>query len=124
MEEVMKIQMMKKEEYYEKLEEEVITLRVEVVELNKNLKISQVLEYIRRCQRSPINKAGIGYIGEASCKKDANVNPSKSGEERGSSTRPVMKVEEKCSRFSEKKNEEKAKNYADFLKGRNHVSKS
>jgi hypothetical protein len=41
--EVMKIQMIKKEEYCEKLEEEVVTLRVEVDKLNKNLKSSQVL---------------------------------------------------------------------------------
>jgi hypothetical protein len=116
MEEVMNIQMMKKEEYCEKLEEEVITLRVEVVKLNKNLKSSQVLEDILSCQRSPFNKAGLGYIGEASCKEDANANPNKSVEERGSSTQPVMKVEEKCSRLSEKKNEEKAKNYADILR--------
>jgi hypothetical protein len=31
-----------------------------------------------------------------------------------------MKVEEKCSRLSERKNEEKDNNYADILKGRNH----
>jgi hypothetical protein len=37
MEEVMKIQMMKKEEYCKKLEEEVVTLRVEVVKLGKNV---------------------------------------------------------------------------------------
>jgi hypothetical protein len=42
----MKIQMIKKEEYCEKLEEEVVTLRVEVDKLNKNLKSSQVLEDI------------------------------------------------------------------------------
>jgi hypothetical protein len=120
MEEVMKIQMMKKEEDCEKLEEEVVTLRVEVDKLNKNLKSSQVLEDIISCQRSPFNKTGLGYTGEASCKEDANTNPNKNIEERGSSTQPVMKVEEKCSRLSEKKNEEKDKNYADILKGRNH----
>jgi hypothetical protein len=37
-EEVMNIQMMKKEEECEKLEEEVVTLRVKVVKLNKNTK--------------------------------------------------------------------------------------
>jgi len=35
--------MMKKEEDSENLEEEVVTLRVEVYNINKNLKISQVL---------------------------------------------------------------------------------
>jgi len=33
----MKIQMMKKEEYCEKLEEEVVTLRVKVFNLSKNV---------------------------------------------------------------------------------------
>jgi hypothetical protein len=36
-EEVMKIQMMKKEEEVEKLEEEVVTLRVKIIKLNKNI---------------------------------------------------------------------------------------
>jgi predicted nucleic acid-binding Zn-ribbon protein len=36
-EEVMKIQMMKKEEEVEKLEEEVVTLRSKIVKLNKNI---------------------------------------------------------------------------------------
>jgi hypothetical protein len=71
-------------------------------------------------QRSPFNKPGFGYIGEASCKEDTNSNSSKSIEERGSSTQPVKKDEEKYSRLPEKKNEEKDKNYADILKGRNH----
>jgi len=51
MEIVMKIQMMKKEEYFEKLEEEVITLGVEFNKLKKNLNISQVLEHIIYCRR-------------------------------------------------------------------------
>jgi hypothetical protein len=71
----MKTQMMKKEEYCEKLEEEVVTLRVEVVNLNKNV------------------------------------------EERGSSTPPVKKVEEKCYRLLERKNEEKAKSYVEVIRG-------
>jgi hypothetical protein len=75
MKEVMKIQMMKKEEDCEKLEEEVVTLRVKVVKLNKNV------------------------------------------EERGSSTPSVKKVEEKCYRLLERKNEEKAKSYAEIIKG-------
>jgi chromosome segregation ATPase len=76
MEEVMKIQMMKKEEEVENLEEEVVTLRVKIVKLNKNI------------------------------------------EERETSTSSVNKVEEKYSRFPERKNEEKS--YAEVLKGRNH----
>jgi hypothetical protein len=46
--------------------------------------------------------------------------PTRNSRERGNSTQPVMKVEEKSSRLLEKKNEEKDKNYADILKGRNH----
>jgi hypothetical protein len=88
MKEVMNIQMMKKEEDCEKIEEEVVTLRVEVVKLNKNLKSSQVLEDILRCQRSPFNKTCLGYIGEASCKEYINGSSRKSIEERGSSTQP------------------------------------
>jgi hypothetical protein len=84
------------------------------------LKRSQVLEDILSCQRSPFDKACFGYIGEASCKEDENSNPNNTIEERGISTLPVNKVEEKCSRLSEKKNEEKAKNYAYILKGRHH----
>jgi hypothetical protein len=109
--------MMKKEEDCEKLEEEVITLRVEVDKLNKNLKSSQVLEDILSCQRSLSDKAGFGYIGEASCKEDANANPNKSVEERGSSTLPIKKVEEKCYRLLERKNKEKAKSYVEVIKG-------
>jgi hypothetical protein len=74
-EEVMKIQMMKKEEDCEKLEEEVVTLRVKVVKLNKNT------------------------------------------EERESSTSSVKKVEGKCYRLLERKNEEKDKSYAEVIKG-------
>ena len=66
----MKMQMMKKEEYCEKLEEKFVTLRVKVVNINKNV------------------------------------------EERGRSTPRVKKVEEKCYRLLERKNEEKAKSYA------------
>jgi hypothetical protein len=95
-------------------------LRVEVKKINKTLKRSQVLEDILSCQRSPFNKAGIGYIGGASCKEDENVNTNKSIEKKENSTQPVKKVEEKCSRFPERKNEEKDKNYADILKGRDH----
>jgi hypothetical protein len=116
----MKTLMMKKEEKCEKLEEEVVSLRVEVDKLKKNLKSSQVLEDILSCQRSSFNKACLRYIGEASCKEDANANPNKSVEAKGSSAQPIMKVEEKCSRLSVMKNEEKDKNYAGILKGRNH----
>jgi hypothetical protein len=96
MEEVMKIHMMKKQEDCEKLEEEFVSLRVEVDKLNKNLKNCQVLEDILICQRSPFNKIGLGHIGEASCKEDANANPIKSIEERGCSTPSIKKDEEKA----------------------------
>jgi hypothetical protein len=60
--------MMKKEDDCEKLEEEVVSLRVEVGKINKNSKRSQVLEDILKFQRSPFNKSGLGYIGETSYK--------------------------------------------------------
>jgi hypothetical protein len=77
-EEVMKIQMMKKDEEVENLEEEVVTLRVKIVKLNKNF------------------------------------------EDRETSTSSVKKFEEKHSRLSERKNEEKRKSYAEVIKRRNH----
>jgi hypothetical protein len=53
--------MIKKEKECEKLENEIMTLRVEVNKLNKNLKSSQVLENILDNQ-SPYNeKFGLGY---------------------------------------------------------------
>jgi hypothetical protein len=120
MKEVMKIQMMKKEEYCENIEEEGVSLRVEVVKLNEDMKISQVIEDILSCQRSPFNKEGFGYIDEASCKGYAHAKFNKISEERGSSKPLVNKVEEKCSNLPERKNEEKPKNYAYILKGRDH----
>jgi chromosome segregation ATPase len=77
-EEVMKSQMMKKEEEVEKLEEEVVTLRAKIIKLRKN------------------------------------------DEKTETSTSSVENVEEKHSRFPEKKNEQKSKSYAEVLKGRNH----
>jgi len=49
MEELMKIHTMKKEKYCEKIEEEVISLKLEIDNPNKNLKRSQALEDILRC---------------------------------------------------------------------------
>ena len=60
-EEIMKIQMMKKEKECEKLEKEIVTLRVEVNKLNKNLKIYQVLEKILNSQRPSSDKYGLRY---------------------------------------------------------------
>ena len=59
--EVIKIQMIKKEKECEKLEEEVVSLRVQVNKLNKNLKSSQVLEYILNCYRTCSDKSRIRY---------------------------------------------------------------
>jgi hypothetical protein len=87
------MKIMKKEEYNEKLDNEVIILRIEVEKLNKNLNIYQVLEDILSHQMSPFNKAGLGYIGEISCKEDTNANPNKSVKETRSSTKPIIKVE-------------------------------
>jgi hypothetical protein len=100
----MKIQMTKKEEECEKIEEEVVSLRIEVDRLNKKLKNSPVLDI-----------TSFECIGETSYKEDANHN--KSVEENRS---PTQLVEEKCSRLPERKNKEKAKSYAEVLKGMNH----
>jgi hypothetical protein len=70
----MKIQMIKKEEYCEN-HEEVVTLRVKVFKLRKNM------------------------------------------EEREISTSSVNKVEGKCYRFLEGKNEEEAKSYTEVIRG-------
>jgi hypothetical protein len=64
--EVMKIQMMNKEKDCEKIEEEGISLRVQVDNINKKFRASQVIESIVTYQRSPFNNGGIGYIGETS----------------------------------------------------------
>jgi hypothetical protein len=90
-EEVMQIQMIKKEKECEKLEKEIVTLRVEVNKLNKNLKISQVLENILNSQRPYSDKSGLGY---------KNVHF-----EEGSSSM-TKEIEQKS--------------YAKVLKGRNH----
>jgi hypothetical protein len=97
-----------------------VTLRVEVNKLNKKLKSSQVLEDILDYQRSPFDKVGIRYIAEASCKEYENANPDKRVEERGRSTPLIKKFEENFSMLPERKNEEKAKNYVEAFKGRDH----
>jgi hypothetical protein len=87
----MHIQMIKKEKECEKLEKEIMTLRVEVNKLSKNLKSSQVLENILHSQRPYSDKSRLGY---------KNVHF-----EEGSSS--MMKATEQMS-------------YAEVLKGRNH----
>ena len=57
----MQIYMIKKENECENLEEKVVSLRVEVNKINKNLKISQVLENILNSQRPYSDKSGLGY---------------------------------------------------------------
>jgi hypothetical protein len=42
MKEVMKIQMIKKEKYCEKIEEEVVTLRVKIVKISKNVEEREI----------------------------------------------------------------------------------
>jgi hypothetical protein len=73
-EKVMKFQMMKKEEYCENIEEEVVTLIIKVVKLSKNV------------------------------------------EGKGNNKSPIKKVEEKCYRLLGRKNEKKAKSYAEVIK--------
>jgi hypothetical protein len=61
MEEVMQIQMIKKEKECEKLEKEIVTLRFKFNNLSKNLKISQALENVLNSQSPYSDKSGIGY---------------------------------------------------------------
>jgi hypothetical protein len=53
--------MIKKEKECEKLKKEFMTLRVEVKNINKNLKSSQVLENILNRQKPYNDKSGLGY---------------------------------------------------------------
>jgi hypothetical protein len=60
-EEVMEIWTIKKEKECEKLEKEVVTLRVEFNKIRKNLKSSQVLENILKSQTPYNDKSRLGY---------------------------------------------------------------
>ena len=68
--EEMKKQLLMKDEDCEKLKGEIVFLEKEVELLNKNLKISQTLDDILSQQRSPLDKSGLGYVGEPSSKND------------------------------------------------------
>ena len=83
--------MIKKENEYENLKKEVVTLRIEVNNIMKNLKSSQMLENILNSQRPYSDKSGLGY---------KNVHF------------------EKDSRSMTK--ETKQRSYVEFFKGRNH----
>ena len=72
-EEVVKIWQNAKEENCERLEEDISSLRNEVDKLNKNLKISSLLEDILSSQRSLYDKTCLGYVGETSYKKYASL---------------------------------------------------
>jgi hypothetical protein len=61
MEEVMQIQMIKKEKECEKIKKEIVTMSVEFNKLNKNLKSSQVLENILNSQRPYSEKSILEY---------------------------------------------------------------
>jgi len=50
----------KKEGDYEKLKEEIVSLRNEVDQLSKNLMSSKVLDDILSCKISPLDKYGLG----------------------------------------------------------------
>ena len=57
-----------------KLKGEIVFLKKEVDLLNKNLKISQTLDDILSHQRYPLDKSGLGYVGESSSKNDNSSN--------------------------------------------------
>jgi hypothetical protein len=90
-EEVIQIHIIKKLKECEKLKKEIVTLRIQVNKLNKNLKSSQVLENILNSQRPYSDKSILGY-------KNVHL-------EEGSSS--MMK-------------ETKGRSYAEVIKGRNH----
>ena len=54
----------KLDEDCEKLKGEIVSLKKEFDLLNKNLKSSQTLDDILSHQRSPLDKLGLGYVGE------------------------------------------------------------
>jgi hypothetical protein len=53
--------MINKEKECEKLEKEIVTLRIQVNKLSKNLKSSQVLENILNGERPYSDKSRLGY---------------------------------------------------------------
>jgi hypothetical protein len=53
--------MIKKEKECEKIEKEIVTLRVEVNNISKNLKKSQLLENILNIEIPYSDKSGLGY---------------------------------------------------------------
>jgi hypothetical protein len=68
MEEVVRIQLNKKEENYEEIEFEIVSLRMEpektTINLNRSLnfeKITEILDHIINCKRSPFIKTSLGY---------------------------------------------------------------
>ena len=70
----MKKQLVMKDEDCEKLKGEIVSLRKEVDLLNNNFKSSQTLDDIISHQRSPLDKSGLGYVGEPSSKNDNASN--------------------------------------------------
>jgi len=69
--------MKKREEECKKLEEEVVSLRVEVDKMNNKSNNSLVLDNILSCQRPSGDKIGLGYIGASSSKEDTRSKPPK-----------------------------------------------
>jgi hypothetical protein len=64
-EELLKNQINEKEESCCKLEDEIVDLRKKVEKSNKIFNSSQILNEILESQRSPYDKLGLGYKGEA-----------------------------------------------------------
>eukprot|EP00253_Pinus_taeda_P001781 PITA_01781 len=66
----LQIQIDEKEKHFEKLEGEIVALRKEIEKKKainlKFVKGSETLDEIINVQRSPLNKTGLGYIGETS----------------------------------------------------------
>jgi hypothetical protein len=103
-EKVVRIQLKEKEENYEKLEDEMVSLRKElektIDQLNKRLKFgksTKILDIILSFQRSPFIKIGLGY------------NEKQNTLEGNASTMVIKPLE--------KENEENTKIYVNILKG-------
>jgi hypothetical protein len=96
-------QVNEKEESCHKLEAEVVDLRKKVEKSNKFLNNSQILNEILESQRSPNDKLGLGYKGEAthveaSTSKNHEVSPSLSKDEDNVASQPSTQGNENFKR--------------------------
>jgi hypothetical protein len=87
-------QINEKDESCHKLEAEVVEIRKKVEKSNKFLNNSQILNEILESQRSPNDKSGLGYKGEAT---NVEASTSKKHEEIPSFSKDEDNVEDQSS---------------------------